>query len=162
MLSGPLYIFQFFECRYRLQTSESDVYRRQILTYKDSERVDVINQSNFLISKHPKFIYIVTSRSRFCIKCIFFQTDTIGKMSTWSKNPHVAELFESVGDEKLICLQCDKLGQAMYLVVCQQQLFKLKEKKRASKPTECSRRSNAIVFSESPSTLYLRTGLVED
>ena len=31
----PLEIFSFFQCGDRLYTSESDVYRRQILTYKD-------------------------------------------------------------------------------------------------------------------------------
>ena len=32
----PLEIFYFFQCGDRLYTSESDVHRRQILTYKDS------------------------------------------------------------------------------------------------------------------------------
>ena len=31
---GPLWIFQFFQCRDRLYTFESYVYRRQILKYK--------------------------------------------------------------------------------------------------------------------------------
>ena len=32
---GQLEILSFFQCGDRLYTSESDVYRRQILTYKD-------------------------------------------------------------------------------------------------------------------------------
>ena len=39
----PLEIFSFFQCGDRLYTSEFDVYRRQILTYKDgpsAERVE--------------------------------------------------------------------------------------------------------------------------
>ena len=36
----PLEIFQFFQCEDRLDTSESDVYRRQILTYKDGPRAE--------------------------------------------------------------------------------------------------------------------------
>ena len=35
-----LEIFQFFQCGDRLYTSESDVYRRQILTYKDGPRTE--------------------------------------------------------------------------------------------------------------------------
>ena len=34
----PLEFFIFFPCGDRLYTSESDVYRRQILTYKDGPR----------------------------------------------------------------------------------------------------------------------------
>ena len=36
----PLEIFYYFQCRDRLYTSESDVYRRQILTYKDGPRTE--------------------------------------------------------------------------------------------------------------------------
>ena len=32
--------FYFFQCGDRLHTSESDVYRRQILTYKDGPRTE--------------------------------------------------------------------------------------------------------------------------
>ena len=40
----------FFQCGNRLYTSESDVYRRQILTHKDSprtERVKVLSTGSF-------------------------------------------------------------------------------------------------------------------
>ena len=36
----PLEIFYFFQCGDRLNTSESDVCRRQILTYIDSPRTE--------------------------------------------------------------------------------------------------------------------------
>ena len=36
----PLIIFEFFQCGDRLFTSESDVYRRQILTYKGSPHAE--------------------------------------------------------------------------------------------------------------------------
>ena len=36
----PLEICQFFQREYRLHTSDSDVYRRQILTYKDGSRAE--------------------------------------------------------------------------------------------------------------------------
>ena len=36
----PLEIFQFFQCVYRLYTSDSDVYGRQSLTYKDGLRAE--------------------------------------------------------------------------------------------------------------------------
>ena len=39
----PLEIFNFFQCEDRLYTSESDVYRRQILTYKDSPRAERVD-----------------------------------------------------------------------------------------------------------------------
>ena len=35
-----LKIFQFFQCGDHLYTSESDVYRRQILKYKDNPRTE--------------------------------------------------------------------------------------------------------------------------
>ena len=38
----PLYIFQFFQSGNRLYTSESDVYRRQILTYEDGSRTEKV------------------------------------------------------------------------------------------------------------------------
>ena len=37
-------IFQFFQREYRLYTSESDVYRRQILAYKDGRRAERVKQ----------------------------------------------------------------------------------------------------------------------
>ena len=39
----PLEIFVFFPHRDRIYTSESDVYRRQILTYKDGPRTERVN-----------------------------------------------------------------------------------------------------------------------
>ena len=42
----PLEIFQLFQCGDRLYTSESDVYRRQILTYKDGTRAERVNLSS--------------------------------------------------------------------------------------------------------------------
>ena len=39
----PLIICNFFQCGDRLYTSESDVYRRQILTYKDGPRAERVN-----------------------------------------------------------------------------------------------------------------------
>ena len=38
-----LEIFYFFQRGDRLYTSESDVYRRQILTYKDDPRAERVN-----------------------------------------------------------------------------------------------------------------------
>ena len=39
----PLEIFYFFQCGDRLYTSESAVYRRQILTRKDGPRTERVN-----------------------------------------------------------------------------------------------------------------------
>ena len=39
----PLEIVLFFQCGDRLYTSESAVYRRQILTYKDGPRAERVN-----------------------------------------------------------------------------------------------------------------------
>ena len=39
----PLEIFYFFQRGDRLYTSESDVYRRQIMTYKDGPRAERVN-----------------------------------------------------------------------------------------------------------------------
>ena len=36
----PLGFLQFFQCGDRLYKSESDAYRRQILTYKDGPRAE--------------------------------------------------------------------------------------------------------------------------
>ena len=36
----PLEILEFFQCGNRFYTSESDVYRRHILTYKDDPRTE--------------------------------------------------------------------------------------------------------------------------
>ena len=36
----PLKMLKFFQCGDRLYTSRSDVYRRQILTYKDGPRIE--------------------------------------------------------------------------------------------------------------------------
>ena len=41
----PLYIFKLFQRGDRLYTSESDVYRRQILTYKDGPRAARVNKT---------------------------------------------------------------------------------------------------------------------
>ena len=38
----PLEIFLLLQCGDRLYKSESDVYRRQILTYKDGPRTEII------------------------------------------------------------------------------------------------------------------------
>ena len=43
-----LEIFQFFQLGDRLHTSESDVYRRHTLTYKDGPRAEMTNQENHL------------------------------------------------------------------------------------------------------------------
>ena len=40
MALWPLEVFYFFQCVDCLFTSESDVYRRQILTYKDGPRAE--------------------------------------------------------------------------------------------------------------------------
>ena len=45
----PLEIFQFFQCGDRVYTSESDVCRRQILTYKDGPRTERFNNSYSVI-----------------------------------------------------------------------------------------------------------------
>ena len=37
---GPLEIFQFFQCWDLLYMSEPDVYRRQVLRYKDGPRTE--------------------------------------------------------------------------------------------------------------------------
>ena len=42
----PLEIFNFFQCEDRLYTSESDVYRRQILTYKDGPRTERVDSGH--------------------------------------------------------------------------------------------------------------------
>ena len=39
----PLFLFLFFECGDRFYTSESDVYRRKIVTYKDGPRTEWVN-----------------------------------------------------------------------------------------------------------------------
>ena len=41
----PLELFQFFQCGDCLYTSESDVYRRQIMTYKDGPRTERVSES---------------------------------------------------------------------------------------------------------------------
>ena len=49
-------IFWFFQCGDRLYASESDVYRRQILTYKDAprtERVKTVDLSPFIRRADP-------------------------------------------------------------------------------------------------------------
>ena len=42
-LSTTIMNIYFFQCGDRLYTSESDVYRRQILTYKDGPRTEGVN-----------------------------------------------------------------------------------------------------------------------
>ena len=48
----PLEIFKFFQRGDRLHTSESDVYRRQILTYKDDPCTERVN-SDYMFTRVP-------------------------------------------------------------------------------------------------------------
>ena len=50
----PLEIFHFFQCGDRLYTSESDVYRRQILTYKDGPRNEGVDTRSQQIVESEK------------------------------------------------------------------------------------------------------------
>ena len=45
----PLQIFYFFQCEDRLQTSESDVCRRQMLTYKDGPSTERVKDDTNLL-----------------------------------------------------------------------------------------------------------------
>ena len=42
------YKYWFFQCGDRLYKSESDVYRRQILTYKDGPRTEKVKADSFI------------------------------------------------------------------------------------------------------------------
>ena len=55
----PLEGFQFFQRGDRLYTSESDVYRRQILTYKDGPRTERVEDS-YLIRPLSTIVTIST------------------------------------------------------------------------------------------------------
>ena len=46
----PLERFKFFQCGDRLYTSESDVCRRQILTYKDGPRTERVKSEKVLMN----------------------------------------------------------------------------------------------------------------
>ena len=46
---------QFFQCGDRLYSSESDVYRRQILTYKEGPRTERVNMQPL----QPLFSYVI-------------------------------------------------------------------------------------------------------
>ena len=54
----PLVIFHFFQCGDRLYTSECDVYRRYILTYKDGPRTERV--------KHTYLWWVVTFLHYYC------------------------------------------------------------------------------------------------
>ena len=48
----PLEIFKFFQRGDRLYTSESDVYRRQILTYKDGPHTERVTK-DYMFTRVP-------------------------------------------------------------------------------------------------------------
>ena len=51
----PLEPFHFFQIGDRLYTSESGVYRRQILTYKDDPRAERVKSPFRQIKQRPRF-----------------------------------------------------------------------------------------------------------
>ena len=56
----PLELFKFFQRGQRLYTSESDVYRRHILTYKDGPRAESVNRLSRLYSLFTFFYHHIT------------------------------------------------------------------------------------------------------
>ena len=60
-----LRIFQFFQRWHRLQTLESDVYRRQILTYKDGPRTERVKHPTSTTDDQPHSSTIFGSVSCF-------------------------------------------------------------------------------------------------
>ena len=66
----PLEIVQFFQRGKRLYTSESDVYRRQILTYNDGPRAERVKCIDIKIRRARYTIYLKTP-SRYCLHYYF-------------------------------------------------------------------------------------------
>ena len=56
-------LFYFFQCGDRLYTSESDVYRRQILSYKDGPRAE-------RVKTHKTSLFEYTVLRCFCFRQI--------------------------------------------------------------------------------------------
>ena len=63
----PSEIWFFFQCGDRPYTSESDVYRRQILTYKDGHRTetDMIEFCDFRMNLDDVFTHHIGEMGRF-------------------------------------------------------------------------------------------------
>ena len=61
----PLLIFYFFQRGDRLYTSESDIYRRQILTYRDGPRTVILGQRRWANIKPTMVLHQVIDHDVF-------------------------------------------------------------------------------------------------
>ena len=98
----PLELFKFFQRGQRLYTSESDVYRRHILTYKDGPRAERVNRLSRLYSLFTFFYHHIIYQ--LTLKCGINQ-QIIKKLMTSIvsnlNNFHLLEVVSRVSEAQL-------------------------------------------------------------
>ena len=73
----PLIIFHFFQCEDRLYTSESDVCRRQILTYKVCTRAEKVKDQSPLTVMYYTILDSIHLIEKMCLLLVLIDCDNV-------------------------------------------------------------------------------------